>query len=69
MEVYHLLSKPDLTEKASTRVCYALALLQVMISLLVSDMKLNEQRLFCLLVILPCFKLCFSISLLMLHAP
>ncbi|XP_022136039.1 cell differentiation protein rcd1 isoform X2 [Momordica charantia] len=28
MEVYHLLSKPDLTEKASTRVCNALALLQ-----------------------------------------
>ncbi|CAK9316209.1 unnamed protein product [Citrullus colocynthis] len=32
MEVYHLLSKPDLTEKASTRVCYALALLQCVAS-------------------------------------
>uniref|UniRef100_A0A9I9DIH2 Cell differentiation protein rcd1 n=1 Tax=Cucumis melo TaxID=3656 RepID=A0A9I9DIH2_CUCME len=29
MDVYHLLSKPELTEKASTRVCNALALLQV----------------------------------------
>ncbi|XP_038888595.1 cell differentiation protein rcd1 isoform X2 [Benincasa hispida] len=32
MEVYHLLSKPDLTEKASTRVCHALALLQCVAS-------------------------------------
>lgn len=61
MDVYHMLSKPDLTEKASTRVCNALALLQVIISLLLSDVKLNEDRLFCLLIILTCMKLCLSI--------
>ncbi|KAA0040229.1 cell differentiation protein rcd1 isoform X1 [Cucumis melo var. makuwa] len=32
MDVYHLLSKPELTEKASTRVCNALALLQCVAS-------------------------------------
>lgn len=47
MEIYHLLSRPDLTEKDSTRVCNALALLQVMISLLASDLKMNERKLYC----------------------
>ncbi|XP_011658697.1 cell differentiation protein rcd1 isoform X2 [Cucumis sativus] len=32
MDVYHMLSKPDLTEKDSTRVCNALALLQCVAS-------------------------------------
>lgn len=61
MDVYHLLSKPELTEKASTRVCNALALLQVIVSLLLSDVKLNEDRLFCLLIILTRMKFCLSI--------